>query len=236
MVWSLLIVHGLFVAASGAWSDLDGGKCIEPLSDEQKPAELSPQRRRSADESADACSLGLGAIATGDYEASRDLTRRAVSNLAIIRMISQNPQLRVGAYRVAPLCGSLLPSLSPRPPVEQKLPALIEIPEAPPIEMRVPAPQNVPDSDRQSALELQSRYEVAASQAGTAWQSAEVIRKRLMARGMELNIQTATSLSRMQAYLNSAMGFLRAGAWEDARDYIARAEYETRKVMAVVGH
>jgi hypothetical protein len=52
---------------------------------------------------------------------------------------------------------------------------------------------------------------------------------------MTMNAQTATSVVRLQLYLELAAGALRARDWAEAKDNLEKTEYETEKVFRAVG-
>ncbi len=178
----------------------------------------------------------LNARTPGDYEANRELIRRMTAYLAAMNMMARDPQMRFALRRANQALFSL--RYAPNDGADARTGPEKPAPEKPaeaPYVLRAPDIPNVPESDKRTARDLQSRYEDAASRAVAAWQSAEVIKQNLAADGMTLNTQTATSITRIQLYLETAADALREQDWEDARLNIERAEYETEKVLKTVG-
>ena len=52
---------------------------------------------------------------------------------------------------------------------------------------------------------------------------------------MALNPQMPASALRVQLYLETAADALRGREWEDARDNLTRAEYETQRLLKMMG-
>ena len=191
-------------------------------------------------------------LTPGDYEANREAFRRVASYLAVVELLAHDPELRQlsrrANHRIALGLGlpwvdsraldSREPDYSsqqdyrPQDPVPQPLPAE---PAPAPFQRQAPGQRDVAAADQAMAGALQERYEFAAARGATAWQSAETIRRRLKDLGMDLNIQTSTSLARVRLYLETAYDALRDKAWDEATVNIARAEYETGKVFNTVG-
>ena len=184
-----------------------------------------------------------GTLTPGDYEANRELIRRMTAYLAALNMMGRDPRMRFALRRANQALFSLRyalpPGLSsqleaPSPYGGETRPAPPKPAQAP-YQLQAPDIPNVAEADKGTARELQNRYESAAARAATAWQSAEVLRQSLAAGGMTLNTLTATSITRVQLYLETAADALREQDWEDARVNIERAEYETEKVFKTVG-
>ena len=186
-------------------------------------------------------------LTPGDYEANREAFRRVASYLAVVELLAHDPELRQlsrrANQRIALGLGlpwvdsrgpdySRPPDYRPQDPVPQPLQAE---PASAPFQRQAPGRHDVAAADQTLAGTLQERYEFAAARGATAWQSAETIRRRLKDLGMDLNIQTATSLARVRLYLETAYDALRDKAWDEASVNIARAEYETGKVLNAVG-
>ena len=188
----------------------------------------------------------FGTLTPGDYEANRELVRRMMTYMAAMNVMSKDPRMRYALRRanqaLMVLRSTLPPGLSTQlgpAPAYQGAEASPLRPQPKtgeaPYQMHAPDLANVPDADRAKARELENRYESAAAQAAVAWQSAEILRQNLAVGGMALNTQTATSIARLQLYLENAVDALRELDWEDARINIERAEYETDKVLKTVG-
>jgi hypothetical protein len=118
---------------------------------------------------------------------------------------------------------------APQPPAPGK-------PGDPPFERSVPAIQDVAPADKETADDLRTRYTSTAARAASAWQNAETLRLSLESNNMTLNAQTATSVARLQLYLELAAGGLHARDWMEARENLEKAEYETERVAKTVGH
>ncbi len=201
--------------------------------------------------------LGTPYFATltpGDYAANRELIRRMTAYLAAMDAMGRDPRVRFALRRANQALLSLRYALPPGlasqvgpPPASMYSSGYgagngaTEARPAPPTraqapyEMQAPEIPNVKEADKAKARDLQTRYESAAAQAATAWQSTEVLRQNLAAEGMALNTLTATSIARVQFYLETAADALREQDWEDARVNLERAEYETEKVFKTVG-
>lgn len=230
-LWALFLCLACLPAMAAQDNDTQGWKSIEELVD-RKPASMATVQDFRYFEP------WFAALTPGDYESNRELVKRIASYIAAVEVVARDPQLRFvarGANRRMFALGIGRPAESA---VHQTAPvgqADAGIAEPAPFQRQAPAIANVADADRQVAGELEARYEAAAAQATTAWQSAEIIRRNLRARGIELNVQTSVSLARARLYLETASDALRDQAWEEARLNIGRAEYETGKVYAVVG-
>lgn len=180
------------------------------------------------------CGVCQLATAAGLQEANREIARQTYTWQAGWEVWSRDPQLRLAARWanrrfVAPALAQSEEGASPAGPPQPVLIAPV------PFQLRAPAGDKPADSDRLRAAELRSRYDAVAARSATAWQSAEALRLRLRARGMELNIQTSAAQAHIQLYLEMASEALQTGAWDQAMVNIERAEYETGKVMNVTG-
>jgi hypothetical protein len=187
---------------------------------------------------------GAGYFATltpGDYDANRELIRRLTRYVAGLELIAQDPRMRaaVGRLRrtmnefpilIAPAQLQQQPDSSSVAPDEAK-PA----PGVPPFALQAPVIENVPADQKQTAEELSARYDAAAGPAAAAWQNAEVLSQNLAARGMALNATLSSAVARLQLYFEGAAQSLRERDWADARTNLERAEYETNKILKVVG-
>ena len=187
----------------------------------------------------------FGTLTPGDYEANRELVRRMYAYLATMSVASRDPRMRFALRRANQAVMSLRYALPPAfasqvgpapmpEPIPQPRPAPPSAAQAP-YELSAPDIPNLAEADKAKARDLQDRYESAAAHAATAWQSAEVLRQSLASDGMALNTSTATSVARIQFYLEAAADALREQDWEDAKINIQRAEYETDKVTKIVG-
>jgi hypothetical protein len=177
----------------------------------------------------------FGTLTPGDYQANRELIRRIATYLAAMNIANRDPRMRFALRRANQALVSLRYVMPPALSAQLgPLPAPTTRAQAP-YQLQAPDVSNVPEADKAKARELQDRYESAAANAATAWQSAEVLRQNLAAEGMALNTLTATSIARVQFYLETAADAIREQDWEDAKVNIQRAEYETEKVFKTVG-
>jgi hypothetical protein len=177
-------------------------------------------------------------LTPGDYEANRELIRRLTRYVAALDLIARDPQMRIAVGRLRramnafPILIAPAQQLQAEPaPEETAQPA----PGPPPFALQAPVIENVSAGQKNTADELSTRYEAASGQAAAAWQSAEVLRQNLAARGMALNATLSTSVARLQLYFDSAAQSLRQRDWTGARTNIERAEYETNKILKAVG-
>ena len=173
----------------------------------------------------------FAALTPGDYEANRAFVRQMAAYLAAVDLASRNPQVRAalpGAYAALAAWRYIYPGALP-PPGELPSPAPGRPPD-PPFELRAPA------IDDPAGAELRDRYNSTAIRAAKAWQNAEIIRAGLESRGMTLNEQTANSVARLQLDFELAAAALRARDWNEAQEYLQRAEGETEKIGRSVGH
>lgn len=184
--------------------------------------------------------LASGDFNAGDFNANRELVRRLSLYLAALNNAGRDPRMRFALRRANQALFTLRNTLPPAfsaqlgPLPSEPKPASPVRAQAP-YEMVAPEIPNVPEADKAKARDLENRYESAAAQAATAWQAAEVLRQNLAAEGMALNTLTATSIARVQFYLETAADALREQDWDDAKVNIQRAEYETEKVLKTVG-
>jgi hypothetical protein len=195
----------------------------------------------------------FGTLTPGDYEANRELIRRITVYMAGLDMLSRNPQISrdpqmraaigrsrnlISQMRLPYLMGSSMSSGIPvaEQPRQHTEPSHQTAGKnEPPFSMSAPKLGKVSPADAKVANELCSQYETDAARSAAAWQSAETLRVSLERQGASLNVQTATSVSRLQLYFESAAAALREGDWEEARTNLTRAEAETEKIFRTVG-
>jgi hypothetical protein len=177
----------------------------------------------------------FSALDAAGYDANREWLRRISAYLAQAGLGTRNPRVRFAVRRANQALAAL------RAPVNIPQPAAPDIETAAkqekpaPFEPRAPVVENVTEADAALVRELRSHYESAAAEAAGAWQAAGSLQANLFARRMALNPQMAASAERVQLYLETAADALRGHDWEDARDNIDRAEYETRKLLKSMG-
>jgi hypothetical protein len=232
-----LSVFGQDTAAPPQWR----GDLMELLA--RPPGAATPQDLQRFEENVRLATPYFGTLTPGDYEANRELIRRMTAYLAAMNMMGRDPRMRFALRRANQALLSLRYALPPglssqmAPPLPYDGAEPRPAPRAAqaPYELHAPDIPNVHAADKRTARDLQDRYESAAARAAIAWQSAEVLRQNLAAGGMTLNTLTATSIARVQLYLETAADALREQDWEDARVNIQRAEYETEKVLNTVG-
>jgi hypothetical protein len=194
----------------------------------------------------------FAALTPGDFEANRELIRRITVYMAGLDMLSRNPQVSrdpqmraaigrtrglINQMRFAAPMGSFVPygANSSGQPQSQAQPKPANTVHEPPFALMAPRLGKVAPADVKVASELCARYDSDASKAAAAWQSAETLRVSLEGRGMSLNVQTATAVSRLQLYFDSAATALKESDWEEARTNLTRAEGETEKIFKTVG-
>jgi len=107
--------------------------------------------------------------------------------------------------------------------------------QPPPFALTAPESTGVSDADKDVSSELHTRYETDAAQSAGVWQNAETLRQNLAARGLGLNVHTATALVRLPLHFNSAANALRRNDWDAARTHLEQAEAETEKIANTVG-
>lgn len=197
----------------------------------QPPAAVGAQDLQRLEESLRFAGPYFAAPDPGVSDANRELMRRITAYLAQVNLQTGNPRTRFALRRASQALASLrLAVFAPQPT------ALAANPEpSPSFDPRAPVIENVADADAPTVRELRSHYESVAAQATGAWQAADSLRARLAVRGMALNPQTASSALRIQLYLETAADAMRGHEWDDARDNITRAEYETQKLLRTMG-
>jgi hypothetical protein len=208
----------------------------------QPPAAVGTQDIQRLEEDLRLARPYFAAITPGDYEANREFIRRIYAYLAQVDTLTRNSRMRFALRRANQALVSIrLPGDAPQPaaPVDGRpdRPAPPDRPASgePPFDLRAPVVENVADADAPKVRELRMRYESAAAQAVGAWQATDSIRANLADRGMALNPQTTASVVRIRLFLETAADALREHQWDDARDNIERAEYETQKVLKTMG-
>lgn len=117
---------------------------------------------------------------------------------------------------------------------EQPLPAK-NWQQPPPFALTAPESTDVSDADKDVSAELHTRYDTDAAHSAGVWQNAETLRQNLAARGLGLNVHTATALVRLPLHFNSAANALRRNDWDAARTHLEQAEAETEKIANTVG-
>jgi hypothetical protein len=192
-------------------------------------------------------------LTPGDYEANRELIRRITVYMAGLDMLSRNPQISrdpqmraaigrtrglINQMRFGYLMGSSMPLGATSSGQQQQQHQSTQATSGhrePPFSLQAPKLGKVAPADAKLANELCSQYETDAARSAAAWQRAETLRVSLEGQGASLNVQTATSVSRLQLYFESAAAALREGDWEEARTNLTRAEAETEKIFKTVG-
>jgi hypothetical protein len=172
-----------------------------------------------------------------EYAANRVLMRQMVAYLGAVDLMAHDAPTRAALARAYyalaalrwtyPLGANWAPdSLTPPDPAK---------PGDPPFELHAPDMHDVSAGDKDTAQELRARYVMSASSAARAWRNAETIRIGLEGKGMTMNAQTATSVARLQLYLELAAAALRGRDWTEARENLEKTEYEAEKVFRAVG-
>jgi hypothetical protein len=177
-------------------------------------------------------------LTPGDYEANRQLVRQMVTYLATVQVATQDREMNASLGRLTRSLGAF-PCAYALPPQQQAQPGAPPPPPAPgepPFSKQAPALKNIAKADQEAANDLKERYESVASRAAVAWQNAEVVRRGLIAKGMNLNAQTAASVDHLKLFLDQATTALNAHDWKEAGEALDRTEYETQKVGKAVGN
>ena len=181
---------------------------------------------------------------SAQWETNRSLVRQMAAYLYSLRALSGNSRLQgpishaqksfdtLGlATYLSYVNSAAAPDPSSAPPSQPGYSA--EVP--PPFALDAPELTAVSDADKAAASELRTRYETDAAHSAAVWQNAEILRLNLEARGMGLNLQTATSMLRMPQCFRVAAAALRRNDWEEARTRLQQAEAETEKIEKTVG-
>jgi opacity protein-like surface antigen len=182
------------------------------------------------------------------WEANRAMVRSMATYLSGLQSLSGNSQFR-GSIRRAQhsfdslgLAAYLAYMMSANAPGTEVQPASAAPqplenggPMSPPFALEAPELSDVAGPDKETASELRTRYEADAAHSAGIWQNAENLRQNLEARGMGLNLSTATSMLRLPQYFKSAATALRRNDWEEAHTRLEQAEAETEKIARTVG-
>lgn len=186
--------------------------------------------------------------APGNVEANREYVRRMWTYLAALDVIARTPgadrSLDPAVRRVRGLLygmGLAYPYwMTGGLPFEQQQNGSVAEPPPvkagqPPFPMQAPDLGKVDAQSQEEADELTGRYETTAARAASAWQSADVLRQSLSARGMTLNVRATESVIRLQLFLEMAAGDLRRHDWKAARENLQRVEYVIGQVANTAG-
>lgn len=168
------------------------------------------------------------------YAANQAMVRNMGPYLASVGATAADMQARAAALRVSAAFSSFpcafpgkqLPAMALPPPQ----------PGDPPFAMRAPDLGKVPDEEQETAADLVVRYDTDVARSAATWKNAETLRLSLAARGMSLNAQTASGVSRLQPLYEEAATELRAHKWDDALSSLQAAEATTQKIGSTVGH
>jgi len=174
---------------------------------------------------------GLGAA---QYAANQAMVRNMTPYLASVGATAVDMEARAAALRVASAF-SYFPCAFPG----KQLPVVALPPPQPgeaPFVMRAPDLGKVPDEEQETAADLVVRYDTDVARSAATWKNAETLRLSLAARGMSLNAQTASGVSRLQPLYEEAAAALRGHKWDDALSSLQAAEATTQKVATTVGH
>jgi hypothetical protein len=173
------------------------------------------------------------ALGAQQYAENLAVARSMGTYLASVGATAVDMQARAAALRVAAAfssfpcayAGKQLP-MAPLPPPQ---------PGDPPFALRAPDLGKVPDADQENAADLVIRYDTDAVRAASAWKSAETMRLGLVAKGMTLNAQTATSVGRLGSLFDESAAALKDHKWDEALSNLQAAEATTQKIASVVG-
>lgn len=178
----------------------------------------------------------FASITPGDFEANREMVRRMWAyTMALEMMAKQNPVLRPyasrarGAMNAFPI-GYMMVQAPPSAPGFDGPPKAAAAQQQ---DKPVPFSLTAPNRDN---ADLASRYDSTAARAATTWKNAETMRQSLVARGMNLNAQTAASVSRLQGDMDAAARALESRKWDEATASLDRADAEIEKISKVAGH
>jgi hypothetical protein len=178
-------------------------------------------------------------LTPGDYEANRQLVRQMTTYLAAIQVAAGDQQMNLSLRRLTRSLAAFPCAFAVLPGQQQPAPAAAPLPPAPgeaPFAKTAPVLQDVPKADQDTANDLRERYDTDASHAAIAWKNAEVIRQRLVAKGMSLNAQTAASVDHLKVLLDEAAEALREHKWDAALSSLQAVEATTDKVNKSVGN
>lgn len=188
------------------------------------------------------------AAGQSQVEANRAMVQRMAAYMAGLQALSSsNSKLRPPINRAQQSFNSLgflqylaladsFQSTSPQQPLEQPPPQPAQNwQQPPPFVLTAPESTDVSDADKDVSAELHTRYDTDAAHSAGVWQNAETLRQNLAARGLGLNVHTATALVRLPLHFNSAANALRRNDWDAARTHLEQAEAETEKIATTVG-
>jgi hypothetical protein len=178
-------------------------------------------------------------LTPGDYEANRALVRQMATYLATVQVAAGDQQMNLSLRRLTRSL-TAFPCAYGLPPGQQQPPSVAApapiVPGEAPFAKTAPVLQDVPKADQETAKDLRERYASDAGRAATAWKNAEVIRQGLVAKGMSLNAQTASSVDHLKVLLDEAADELRDHKWDDALSSLQAVEATTEKVNKTVGN
>lgn len=225
------------VPGSGDWRSALGGL------PERAPAGTSLQDVQRFENNIRLAAPYLAAPA--NRNANREYVRRMWTYLAALDVIARTPgadrSLDPAVRRLRGLLygmglaypywmtgfGQQQPEAPPEPPPVR--------PGQPPFPMQAPDLGTLDATAQAQADELTARYETTAARAASAWQSADVLRQSLNARGMTLNVRTTEAVIRLQMFLEMAAGDLRRHDWKAAEENLGRVDYVIGQVTSTVG-
>ena len=177
--------------------------------------------------------LACSALTAQQYAENRAFAGNMSNYLAAVAANAVDPQARLAAPWAAAAFASF-PCAFPgkQLPVEPVPPPQ---PGDPPFALRAPDLGKVPDEEQETAADLAIRYDSDAAKSASAWKSAERMRLSLGGRGLSLNAQTATAVTRLQPLYEEAAAQLRAHKWDDALSTLRAAEATTQRIATSVG-
>ena len=175
-----------------------------------------------------------GGLAAQALAANRAVASQMSGYLATVGSTAVDAQARAAALRVAAAfsafpCafpGKTLPAMAPPPPLQ---------PGDPPFSLRAPDLGKVPDEEQETAADLVVRYDTDAARSAITWKNAETMRISLAGRGMSLNAQTASAVTRLQPLFEEASTALKNHKWDEALSSLQAAEATTQRIATVVG-
>ncbi len=220
------------------------------------PASTSPQDITQFERNMRMAATYLGNMppnaTPAQWEANRILVRRMAAYLAGLHSLTGDTRLKSAVTHAqssfdslgfGPYLAFMMSANAPYPDAPQSdvtgnaydAPAPQVTPTAAPFELDAPELTNVSAADKDKAADLSKRYESDSAYASAVWQNAEILRQNLAARGMGLNLDTATAMMRLPQPFHSAAADLRAGNWDSARSHLEQAEAVTEKIAKSVG-
>ena len=177
--------------------------------------------------------LGCGGLTQQQYAANQAVARSMTGYLANVGANANDPEARAYASRLT-LGFSSFACAFPGKQIQEPPPPPPQ-PGEPPFALRAPLLGQVPDEQQETAADLVIRYDTDAARSAAIWKNAEKLRISLTGRGLGMNAQTASAVSRLQPLYEEAAAELRGHKWDDALGTLQAAEATTQKIAGTVG-